>query len=517
VNAALLGTDRAPLAVPASPDALGDACARVSADSATEPPVALLRVAAAASVYLRCGWLPALTDEPLPAVCAPEILPLCPPAAAGLLQRILQGEHEPLLGAWLTLAARHEVRAPNDTLRALLDVGRRDPRLRRLIISAGGARATWLASLNDDWSYATAGTTTEALVAAWETGAGAARLTALQQLRALDPGRALATLEASWAQESATERRAFVAALLDGLSAGDEPFLERALDDRRKEVRQSAAALLARVPTSALVARMTSRATGLISLGKTGFLKRVRVDVTLPATADAALVRDGVEPKAPPGIGERAWWLAQILAAVPPSTWTAASSLEPSDILRAVEGHEWREPVVAGWLTATERHRDTAWAHAFWENEPVARIAPQWNAPPAERVFTTVASPEQVDGELRKAIGAGRDVLRANHPVLSALVEWPRAWSEPLARAVAHRLKEYVGRDRIQLAGEFGLRALLERSAHAVPVSAVDAFTDGWPDQSDAWPTWAPSVDALASVLRFRTDLHLAFNEDPPS
>ena len=225
----------------------------------------------------------------------------------------------------------------------------------------------------------------------------------------------------------------------------------------------------------------------------------------------------GVEPKPPPGIGERAWWLAQIVAAVPPSTRTAASSLEPRAALRAAEGHEWQEPLVAGWLTATERHRDTAWAHAFWENEPVARIAPQWNAPPAERVFTTVVSPEHVDAELRKAIGAGRDVLRANHPVLSALVEWPREWSEALARAVAHRLKEYVGYDQIQLAGEFGLRALLERCAQAVPVSAVDAFTDGWPDQSDAWPSWAPSVDALASALRFRTDLHLAFNEDLPS
>ena len=516
VNAALLGTDRAPLAVPSSDDTLGAACARVSADSAAEPPVALLRVAAVASAYRRCGWLPARTDEP-PVVCAPEILALCPPAAAGLLQRILQGEHESLLGAWLALAARHEVRAPSDTLRELLDIGRREPRLRSLILSVGGARAVWLAALNDDWSYAAAGTTPEALVAAWETGTGAARLTALQQLRALDPGLALATLEGSWAQESATERGAFVVALLHGLSAADEPFLERALDDRRKEVRQAAAALLARLPTSALVARMTTRATELVSLGKTGLLKRVRVEVTPPATSDAALIRDGVEPKPPPGIGERAWWLAQIVAAVPPSTWTAASSLEPGAAVRAAEGHEWHEPLVAGWLTATERHRDTAWAHAFWENEPVARIAPQWSAPPAERVFTTVVSPEHVDAELRKAIGAGREVLRANNPVLSALVEWPREWSEALARAVAHRLKEYVGYDRIQLAGEFGLRALLERSAHAVPVSAVGAFTDGWPDQSDAWPSWAPSVDALASALRFRTDLHLAFNEDSQS
>jgi len=65
----------------------------------------------------------------------------------------------------------------------------------------------------------------------------------------------------------------------------------------------------------------------------------------------------------------------------------------------------------------------------------------------------------------------------------------------------------------VPFTGEFGLRALLERSAHAVPMSAADAFLDGWPEQSEVWSTWASAVDSLVSVLRFRVDLHLAFNE----
>jgi hypothetical protein len=443
---------------------------------------------------------------------------MCPPAATGLLRRIVQGEHGPLLGEWLALAARHGTRVPADTLPELLDLGRREPGLRPLILSAGGARATWLAAQNQDWSFAIAGASPDALAAAWETGAGPARLAALQQLRVLDAERARAVLEASWVQESPGERGAFVAALAHGLSAADEPFLERALDDRRKEVRQQAAALLARLPTSALVARMVARATALLSSGKAGLLKRARIDVTLPAAADAALIRDGIDPKPPSGVGERAWWLAQILAAVPPSTWTSAWSLEPNAILRMVEGHEWREPLIAGWLTTTERHRDSAWAAALWANERLARLESTWRAPPPEHVFTAVVAPERVDAELRQSIGAGRDVLRGHHPVLAALLEWPHEWSDALARAVARRLKEYAGADRIPLAGEFGVRALLERCAHAVPVSAIGAFIDDWPEQdSDLWRAWAPTIDALASVLRFRNDLHLAFNEESRS
>jgi hypothetical protein len=438
---------------------------------------------------------------------------MCTPAATELLRRIVQGEHAPLLGEWLALAAHHGTRAPADALPELLDLGRRESGLRSLILAVGGTRATWLAAQNQDWSFAIAGASPDALVATWETGAGPARLAALQQLRLLDAERARAVLETSWSQESAAERGAFVATLAHGLSAADEPFLERALDDRRKEVRQQAATLLARLPTSALVARMVDRAMALLSLGKAGLLGRTRIDVTLPAAADPALIRDGVDPKPPPATGERAWWLSQILAAVPPSTWTSAWSLEPTAVLRATEGHDWREPVVAGWLAATERHRDPAWAEALWANERAARLDPKWRAPSPERVFTTIAAPGRVDVELRRSIGAGRDVLRGHHPVLAALLEWPHEWSDALARSVARRLKEYAGADRVPLAGEPGVRALLERCAHAVPASAIGAFTDGWPEtDSDLWRTWAPTIDALAAVLRFRNDVHLAFN-----
>jgi len=512
VNAALLGADRTSLTLPAPDGTLGAACAGLTRDE-PDPATLLLRVAAAATVYRRCGWRPARMADPAPETCPPDPRPLCSPGAVGLLRRILRGEHESLLGEWLALAARHGVRAPSDALRDLLDLGRREPGLRSLILAAGGTRATWLAGFNDEWSYAIAGASLDALVATFETGPGPARLAALRQLRLVDAERARAELEKSWAQESPADRAGFVAAFVHGLTPEDEPFLERALDDRRKEVRQQAAALLTRLPTSALVGRMVERATGLLSLGRTSMLKRTRIEVGLPAAADAVLVRDGVEAKPPAGIGERAWWLAQIIAAVPPATWTAAWSLAPNAVLRAADDNEWREPVVAGWLSATERHRDAAWAAALWENERMARVDPRWGAPPPERVFTSVASAEQIDTMLRSAIGAGRDVLRGSHPALAAILEWPEQWSDALAGAVARRLKEYAGVDRVPLTAEFGLRALLERCAHAVPVPAVGAFLEGWPAHVDVWPTWAPTIDSLTSVLRFRSDLHRAFDE----
>ena len=511
VNAALLGTDRSGVLLPSIDGSLGAACS-VLMQSEADPPAALLRVAAATSAYRRSGWSPGRSQNPLPDPCPPDAQPVCKPAAAALLRRIMHGEHEALLGAWLTLARRHRVRAPTDTLRDLLDVGKREPSLRAVVLAAGGTRATWLAGFNDDWSYAIAGDSVDSVVATFETGTGAARLAAFQQLRRLDAERARVELETTWAQESPAERAAFTGALAEGLGCADEPFLERALDDRRKEVRQQAGSLLARLSTSALVARMLDRATSLLSLGKSGILKRTRIDVTPPSDADEALVRDGVDPKPPQGLGERAWWLAQIVSVVPPSTWTSRWSLDPTAILKLAGGNEWSDALVAGWLTATERHRDANWATAFWEHAEAARVDSRWAAPAPERVFTTVVAPEQVDADLRRMVDAEPNALRGDSSALVALLQWQHEWSDPLARAVARRLKQYVGDAKVPLTVEFGLRALIERCAHAAPVSAAGAFIDGWPEGSGAWESWGPAVDSLTSVLRFRSDLDAAFN-----
>src|SRR5690349_7722653 len=205
VNGALLGTDRAPLALPAIDGSLGEACTALARDE-SDPSAALLRVAAATSAYRRCGWTPAQTGEPLPAQCPPDARPACSPAAASMLRRILLGEHSTLLSAWLSLAKRHGVRPPADTLPGLLELARRDPPLRPLVRAVGGTRAAWLVAFTEEWSFAFSRDDPDVLTSTWDTGTGAARLGALQQLRLLDAERARGMLEASWASENSADR-----------------------------------------------------------------------------------------------------------------------------------------------------------------------------------------------------------------------------------------------------------------------------------------------------------------------
>ena len=78
----------------------------------------------------------------------------------------------------------------------------------------------------------------------WETGSRAQRLGYLRRLRRADPAAARELLDRDWATLTPDERGDLVAALADGLALADEALLERALDDRRKEVREAAAGLL---------------------------------------------------------------------------------------------------------------------------------------------------------------------------------------------------------------------------------------------------------------------------------
>src|SRR5262249_59366693 len=104
---------------------------------------------------------------------------------------------------------------------------------------------------------------------------------------------------------------ALLGACATGLSLDDEPLLEVALDDRRKEVRIAAVELLAQLPDSAYARRMAERCTACVRV--TGG----RVEVTPPAACDKGMRRDGISPRPPAGIGERAWWLEELVTRTP--------------------------------------------------------------------------------------------------------------------------------------------------------------------------------------------------------
>ncbi|HZR48446.1 MAG TPA: DUF5691 domain-containing protein [Streptosporangiaceae bacterium] len=152
LTAALIGSERA--VVPPPPPGFP------KPEPSTDPAATILDQAALLTVARRAGCRPK-TAEP-PAAAGDDPRPAVREAAGRRLRRILGGENSELLHEWLNAAVAHGLRPPPELLPALLDRARRvaatnpDPdeaRLRGLVATVGGARATWLASLNPAWSW----------------------------------------------------------------------------------------------------------------------------------------------------------------------------------------------------------------------------------------------------------------------------------------------------------------------------------------------------------------------------
>ena len=169
-------------------------------------------------------------------------------------------------------------------------------------------------------------------------------------------------MQTTFAAEAPEVRAGVLERLATGLSAADEPLLESALDDRRREVRAVAAAQLAHLPSSALAARMLERARQHVRVERAA---RERLVVDPPGELDAALLRDGVAKRARAGLGERASWLAGILEATPLAGLQAHLGRAPAEALALPGAEDWHAMLLPALATAAVRQRDAGWAEAL--------------------------------------------------------------------------------------------------------------------------------------------------------
>lgn len=448
-TAALLGTTRRP--PPELSDALG-----VRPRSEAQPEdqaAALLNAAALGGLLRRAGLTPTTTG--LPEQAAADALPEAPAEAVQLLELLLHQSpagrelRVPLVRAWLVSAAETSVRAPHRLLPELLDMANADVRLRDGLADVVGARGAWLAAHNESWSWLLVTTEPEPTDDDWSRMTGAARADLVTALRLRDPGRARELVESTWSTDGATHRKALVECLHIALSPDDEPFLEAALNDRSKGVRDAALAALDHLSGSRRSARMGARLRPLISSSQRLLGRAVTIE--RPPDADAAAIRDGLVR---PGGGASGHNLAALAATAPLSTWTDATGLSPGEVYALVKD----EDALRGIRRAVQLQRDAVWAAMLVEDhrlvamlpyvDPAARtrLAPRLIAKvktPAEAIALLQSLPGPWDpatseAVVRMVVETGEHVLRLHSTTLA----------ERLHPDAAARLRQVAGSDR---------------------------------------------------------------------
>jgi len=458
----------------------------------------LLRAITAAALHQRAGQLPPTTGRLARlATCPTSDLPRCSRRAGACLERILSGGNTTLLREWTQLAAVKGQRIREEQLALVLQKQQAAATFRTELLLVLGERGRWLAAHNPDW-HAFHWHLDEA---AWHEGGKKERLAFLNDQRASDPQLARALLESTWEQESPADRTIFLEVLGSGLSMADEPFLESALDDRASSARHSAAGLLERLPQSRLVERMMGRARRLLAW-KPGLL-RSTLEVRLPEAYTDDMRRDGITPEPPANIAmpQNAWWLAQILAAVPPASWTRTWKRRPLTFLEMVGKHGQREALLYGLTEASVRHADAAWLEALFHYES-QRDDPR-------RLFDLFSRlPDAMQDRLMFGMLRGDPSLSYDQPASIWLSACRFAWSKQLTQAVMHLICQTLQKGDFQpwrweiLLREIGAYFhpdLLEQSAAQLA------------DAQQKLTKQDPYVRDLLAILHFRLEMQRAF------
>ncbi len=116
--------------------------------------------------------------------------------------------------------------------------------------------------------------------------------------------------------------------------------------------------------TSATAADVDRRRLGLL-----GKLRKRRLEITLPESLDKAAARDGINAKPPAQqkIGERAYWLAQMVSMAPPAHWCTRFQCDIETFIGAALATDYAADLLLALVEAAIRYRDTPWIVALSE------------------------------------------------------------------------------------------------------------------------------------------------------
>jgi hypothetical protein len=480
--------------------------------------------AGALHLWNRAGHVPPPLAAPAAATaCGPEHLLACPARAESPLSLLLQGgQPAGVLVEWLTLLRGHGARLPERFLPNMLDMAARQPALQPLVRAVLGARGAWLAKLEPAWQWARQASNPGQRRDEWLDGSLDQRKAALEEWRSADASAAREALRATWNSEPPEHRAALLPCLRVNLGPDDEAFLEDALDDRRKEVRLVAQRLLAQLPGSALSRRMLVRLSPLLQLERR-ILRGPRLEVRLPQERDEAMRRDGAGEGTHAGLGEKAGWLVDMLAAIDPRHWTGLFELSPAQCIALSADTEFEHALLRGWTSGLQQHlaqtpagvllewldaltRSWLSAQAAVRNQYLATLPGIYaTLPPAVAHAALLRliqdSPPRWDG----ANDAHIELLHRLANNLDAC--WPPA----LSHAIVLRLLATLA--TLPAQQHWAYRSALSVLAQVLDPATVTGAQQQWADFAASTDGWQDSIDKFLQIVRFRHEMHLSFQE----
>jgi hypothetical protein len=218
----------------------------------------------------------------------------------------------------------------------------------------------------------------------------------------------------------------------------------------------------------------------------------------LPEGLDKDSIRDGIVAKPPQGLGERSWWLTQMLALVPPTHWAERWGASPSELVSVALGDELGWAVIEGWSRAAVLHRSAEWASVLWH---------AWNkAKPNDRYYPAVRT--EMLGTLvavlppHEARGLALEMLRHTSLVAHDWIEVIRALPAPWDVAFGNAYLDAAHKRQ----HEYAFQATLDTAGHALPPACFEHAMHLFTPADNQEPLWY--IRSFLQTLEIRRRLH---------
>jgi len=300
------------------------------------------------------------TPVELPAQCPDESRDYVSSNAADAAFSLISGSFDSLLPEWVDAAAEKQLLATPRLIPVLLKLAEKSKGLRHAVTEVVGNRGLWLAQQTGQWSWLKDTSDPSDHVAVddelWKTGTLAQRLSWLAFKHHTDPAAAAAAIDTSWKSETPEAREAFIDLICAQPHVAHELWLQKALNDRRQSVRVGAIRALMLLPASDFRERSMQRARSLLQLEKKMLGKRLKL--IPPDRYRDEWKTDGIKEKPPAGVGNKAFWAAQILRTIPLKDWPAL--IDHNDPLALKLDPDWSGVILAAWQQAAAIHPDVS-------------------------------------------------------------------------------------------------------------------------------------------------------------
>lgn len=363
-----------------------------------------------------------------------------------------------------------------------------------------GARGRWLMAQLPEWQPFLQKPDPKS----WQVASLEERKKILLQVRKTNPEAGLQQLRSTWAEDGWKERHELLKRLETGLSLSDESFLETCLDDKRREIRQTAAQLLALLPGSALSERLQSYARSMLKFSLTGAWQ-----LSPPEQPPAAWQRDGIDGGGAGTGGPKALLIRKLWGHIAPQLWAPLLGVKPTELPRQIERGEWSGALTEALTDAIVLFRSSEQADAlvrYWRYKFTDELPGGW-----ERLMPLLSEGAFAD-IVREALSGSATLLPDRSLAYYLLLNKTLPWPADIAAQTIGGLRQWLAQSTAPDWSAMHYRALLKTAAYRCPVILLPQLDRDWPAANGkVWYYWENDVRLFLRVLTFRKEMTDSF------